>query len=210
MHSLRSSFRAAFFLVIAALATPLVHAGGTPLVCHPYQIGAARSLPAGHDFHGCTKTYDRKNLVPDTLALLTPDAPILVRMETLRRAALYAVAEKLNWTDYQDYDAKRAEALLAQLRTRADTAKGPALALALFDLGFFSETLRQGISAPLDGYATMVKAAELRGGDPAIEFALALSASRPRRDVYREHFSRARTNLQPGSLLAANLTLAGQ
>jgi len=33
--------------------------------------------------------YDVSRLVPDTLALLTPSAPVLLRMETLRRATLY-------------------------------------------------------------------------------------------------------------------------
>ena len=34
--------------------------------------------------------YNLQNLVADTEALLTPSTPVIVRMETLRRAALYA------------------------------------------------------------------------------------------------------------------------
>jgi len=65
---------------------------GPPLLCHPYDIGSARSLP-WNDAAGWTGTradYKLENLVADTDALLTPTTPVVVRMETLRRAAIYA------------------------------------------------------------------------------------------------------------------------
>ena len=79
-----------FVLVVALAATTSLRAG-TPLICHPYTIGAAKSLPGSDgDWKGVNPSYDRTHLVRDTLALLTPETPVIVRMETLRRAAIYA------------------------------------------------------------------------------------------------------------------------
>src|SRR5258707_15868712 len=84
-------------LVIAAPAL-----AGPPLICHAIDIGAEQSLPwtsTGWNLSGQEK-YDVSRLVADTLALLTPSTPVLLRMETLRRATLYgqqrtAVAKEL-------------------------------------------------------------------------------------------------------------------
>ena len=63
---------------------------GPPLICHPMEIGQAKSLPCVEFNHrGCTD-YDLKNLSRDTLAILDSHTPVLVRMETLRRATIYA------------------------------------------------------------------------------------------------------------------------
>ena len=192
-------------IVALLLAVPLSHAGGTPLICHPYAIGDAEVLPLGHDFHGCTKSYARKNLTSDTLALLTPQRPVIVRMEILRQAVIYAAAEKLNWTDYADYQPSRVDNLLTALRQRVASATESGRALARFDLGFFLETLRQGNVAVVDGYADLVKANELRGGDPEIEFALALTCARPHRAEMNDHLARAHSAAKPNTLLAENL-----
>src|SRR5262245_19200448 len=79
---------------VVALASLLVTApvfAGPVLLCFPFDIGTARSLPiGGGDWHAIDTRYDIARLTDDTLALLTPDTPIVVRMETLRRATLYA------------------------------------------------------------------------------------------------------------------------
>lgn len=189
------------------LASPAVFAG-TPLICHPYEIGAAKSLPAGPDWHGVSRNYDRQHLVRDTLALLTADTPVIVRMETLRRAAIYATAQMRDWDKgtYSAEDRALASSLLKKLRERTKTATGPALALATFDLGFFTETLRQtNVDKSLDGYPTLLKALALRGPDAEMEFALALATSWPKRKERDEHVTRARASAKPGSLLATNL-----
>jgi hypothetical protein len=62
--------------------------------------------------------------VTDTLTLLTPSMPVIVRMETLRRATIYAAAKP-----------DLAKELMGALRTRAE-AKAP---LAAFDLGYLVE-----------------------------------------------------------------------
>lgn len=205
-----SLLRALLTAGLLALTASLIHAG-TPLICHPYAIGAAKSLPGSEgDWKGVNPSYDRKNLVRDTLALLTPETPIIVRMETMRRAAIYATAGMRGWGDKAGFSAEdraNVNALLEKLRERAATAKGAELALAVFDVGFFTETLRHtGVDKSIDGYALLVKARELRGPDAEMEFALALAASWPnRRDERDTHLANARAGAQAGSLLASNL-----
>jgi hypothetical protein len=193
----------AFFLL-----TPMVSLAGPPLICHPYEIGAAKSLPGGNDGHGVSRSYDRKNLVAETLALLKPATPVIVRMETLRRAAIYATSSMRGWGAKEGYppeDRAFAAALLEKLRESSQAASAPDRALALFDLGFYSETLKQtGIDPTLDGYALLVKAAELRPGDAEIEFALAL-ASTGQRAQQSEHLAKARAAAAQNKLLIANL-----
>jgi hypothetical protein len=196
-------------LFAAVLFMPTLALAGPPLICHPYSIGSAKSLPSGMGVHGVSSSYDRKNVVRDTLELLTPDTPIIVRMETLRRAAIYATANLRGWdrtgSGYTAEDRELAAALLGKLRERSKDASDSGRALALFDLGFYSETLRQaGIDPALDGYALLVKAAELRN-DPAIEFALALASNRSDRAQQASHLAKARAAAKQNPLLATNL-----
>src|SRR6188474_2811074 len=118
-------------LGLIALLSASVHAG-TPLICHPYAIGAAKSLPGSDgDWKGVNPNYDRTHLVRDTLALLTPETPIIVRMETLRRAAIYATAGMRGWGDKSGFSAEdraNTSALLEKLQERAKTATGQNLA----------------------------------------------------------------------------------
>lgn len=202
--------RALFAAGLLALTATLLPAG-TPLICHPYTIGAAKSLPGSDgEWKGVNPGYDRTHLVADTLALLTPETPIIVRMETMRRAAIYATAGMRGWSTKDGFTAEdraRVNAILEKLRERAATAQGANLALAVFDVGFFTETLRHtGVDESHDGYALLVKARELRGPDAEMEFALALAASWPkRRDERDAHLARARAGAKAGSLLASNL-----
>jgi hypothetical protein len=182
---------------------------GPPLICHPYAIGDAKSLPGeGKHWLGVSKTYDRNNLVADTLALLTPKTPVLVRMETLRRAAIYATSEMRGWgkNAYTDEDRKLSAAVLTALRDRIKTAPVDQRALALFDAGFYAETLRQTNMDPgVDGYSLLTEAVKLRGSDPEMEFALALASVSPKRKEHSEHLARARAAAKEGTLLANNL-----
>jgi hypothetical protein len=118
---------------VLALGTLLILAqpamAGPPLLCFPFDIGNARTLPmSGHGWRDIDPKYDVSRLVADTLALLTPVAPLNLRMETLRRAVVYA--------------SKRppvASALLTALEERS-SMKAP---LAAFDLGYAVEALRE-------------------------------------------------------------------
>jgi hypothetical protein len=194
-------------LLFAAIL-PLVSHAGTPLICHPYNIGEAKSLPAGN-WKGCDPKYDRSQLVNDTLALLTAETPVLVRMETLRRAAIYTTGNLRGWDggSYTTDDRRIANGLLGKLRERTQQATDSTRALALFDLGFFSETLRRtDLDPSLDGYAFLTKAAELRPGDADIQFALAVASAYPdRKSVHAAHLSQARAGAKADTLLAANL-----
>ncbi len=116
-------------LTVAAVAGP-------PLICERIEIGDAKSLPwrSVNGWDGSDKTYSTGALTKDTLALLTPATPMNVRMETLRRAAIYS-ARSL----------KLSEQLSARLLSRiADaTATGKSDPLVWFDAGYFAEALRQ-------------------------------------------------------------------
>ena len=76
--------------VLAAIITATPAFAGPPLLCHPFEIGTARSLPWDGTWSQGKADYKIANLIADTETLLTPTTPVLVRMETLRRAALYA------------------------------------------------------------------------------------------------------------------------
>lgn len=196
-----------FALVITIGAAPV--RAGSPLICHPYLIGAAKTLPnTDGDWKGVNPAYDRSQLARDVLAALTPETPVLVRMEIIRRAGIYATAGLRNWDKgtYSQDDRAVAQGLLGKLRARADAAQGPARALALFDVGFLAETLRQtNLDPSIHGYATLLKARELRGPDADMEFALALASARPRRPELEAHLARAQSGAATGSLLASNL-----
>ena len=106
---------------------------GPPLLCFPFDIGIARSLPMGHgDWRTVDPNYDVSQLVTDTLALLTPSTPVVVRMETLRRATIYAAANR-----------ELAKEVMSALKSRTD-AKAP---LAAFDLGYLVESYLEAETA---------------------------------------------------------------
>jgi hypothetical protein len=121
-------------IVLAAMAAAAVLAArpalaGPPLLCHPFEIGTARSLPMGHrDWQAIDSKYDVSHLVGDTLALLNGQASVMVRMETLRRATIYAATRP-----------QIAVELLKKLEDRSN-AKVP---LAAFDYGYLVEALRE-------------------------------------------------------------------
>ena len=68
---------------------------GPPLICQKFDIGSAKSLPwkAAPDWHGADPAYNLANLPDETLSLLTPAAPVRLRMETLRRAGIYSAKD---------------------------------------------------------------------------------------------------------------------
>jgi hypothetical protein len=135
------SFRSTLAPLLGLTAALVVSAAnpafaGPPLLCHPYEIGTARSLPwsgANSWFQG-DPTYSTENLVADTEALLTSSTPVVVRMETLRRAAIYASA-----------DATLAARLLDRFVKRAETpgANGQPDALQLLDAAYIAGAYRE-------------------------------------------------------------------
>lgn len=210
--------RSMFFLA-GAIAVSLFLANaaqaGPPLICHTIEIGQAKSLPwinHGWNLSG-GENYDLKNLAPDTLAILDSGAPVLVRMETLRRATLYARK-----------DPQVARELLAKLQARVTKAEnaGHPDAMALFDAGYLVECYKQWIgkdlphmtdnlpmdpnpAVTLDGYALVKRAISLRGQDPEMEFAAALISLEGRQADHQLHVARATAGASGDSLLARNL-----
>jgi hypothetical protein len=176
---------------------------GPPLICHPIEIGQAKSLPWIDWNQKGTGGYDLKNLTRDTLAILDSSAPVLLRMETLRRATIYA-----------RQDPQVAKELLTRLQARAanSTDSGLSEALARFDVGYLIETYQQWIgkaepnpAAGLDGYAWVKKAVRLRGQDPEMEFAAALITLAGPESDHREHARKAMAGASNDPLLAQNL-----
>jgi len=201
-------------IALVALASPAL--AGPPLLCHPYDIGSARSLPwdgAGHWARGHAD-YNVANLVKDTEALLTPSTPVIVRMETLRRAAIYA-----------SQDVKVAAQLYRTMTDRVLTAdKTPAAgALAYLDAAYVTEAFREigmlsqmsefrdraaavaGLVKDVDAYGMVSKALVVRPGDPSLEFAAALIAAGTKGGAYAQHAEKARAGVKQDPLLAKNI-----
>lgn len=183
---IRSAVRTA--LVGGMLAAAIPALAGPPLICHPVDIGTARSLPWGQGtgWDAGVKTYDLSRLTDETLGLLTPDASIPVRRETLRRAALYAAR-----------DPKAAAQLLNAVVGRVLNAEaaGRSDAMTWFDAGYLVETYRQASlvyrwdmlsgrdraawgmktePSGLDGYAWMQRAFAISNNSPAIAQVMSL------------------------------------
>lgn len=211
------SFRLAAALA-AGLSLASAASAGPPLICHPFITGAeAPLLPwaEGRSWRLPDPGYDVARLVDDTLALLSADAPIVARMENMRRATIYA-----------DAHPRAAAALLRAVVGRTETAPADARAAALewFDAGYLVETYRQlgtvyehgmlpgkgrGVSlvpaelATLDGYALVEKALALAPETAAeFEFAASLMTRQP---LTAAHRARAAAAAVPGSLVAQNL-----
>jgi hypothetical protein len=122
-------------LVFALWVTAAPALAGPPLVCGAIDIGTAQSLPwsSAPGWNGALASYDLAHLGDDTVSLLTPQTPVTVRRETLRRAAVYAARQ----TGLAEALAVR---LIARATTADDAGTGP---VAWFDAGYFVETIRQ-------------------------------------------------------------------
>jgi hypothetical protein len=209
------SHRCIFGLIAAVLCLATIAQAGPPLICHTIEIGQARSLPwTSHSWNlKGGENYDTKNLVRDALEILAPDTPVLVRMETLRRATLYGRTDPL-----------AAKELFSRLQARAAAAEssGHPDALAWFDVGYLAETYKQWIgknmphmtdgmrmdpdpAAGIDGYALVKKAIGLRGSDPQMEFAAALITLSGPQAEHTEHARKAMVGAKSDPLLAQNL-----
>ena len=117
---------------LAVAATPAL--AGPPFICHAFELSGSPSLPWGAQRDAGWKnpdpSYDVAKLTGDVTKLLAGSMPVSARMETMRRATIYAAR-----------DPRVAESLLKALEARAKAE--PANALALFDAGFLTEAYRQ-------------------------------------------------------------------
>ena len=207
LRRIAAGLTASLLLALPALAGP-------PLLCQSIEIGAAQSLPwssSGWNITGQEK-YDAARLVSDTLALLAPETPVLVRMETLRRATLYV-----------QHKPAIAKELLAKLEAR--TYDKPQEALAAFDFGYLAECYKQmswlfqyaddlkatsqdrvGFDAAknVDGYGLVRKAIQLTGQNPEMEFAAALIVM-DKHEQAKAHLQIAQGGAKDNTTLARNI-----
>ena len=176
---------------------------GPPMVCHKIEIGQAKTLPwVELNYQKGNGGYDLANLSTDTIAILDSNPSVLVHMETLRRATIYA-----------RQDSQVAKQLITRLRARAtSTDSTTAGSLAWFDLGYLAETYKQWIgkgepnpATGLDGYALVAKAIILRGSDPEMEFAAALITLTSHEADHNARVQNAMAGAKSDSLLAQNL-----
>jgi hypothetical protein len=201
-------------LLLGVITPQITAIAGPPLICHPIEIGDAKSLPWGPsaDWRAVRPGYDLNRLVEDTLALLTRETPVLARMETLRRAAIYAVwAKRDRETGLKSSNDKVADDLLARLmaRVRESVGNNPSFTHALFDAGYLAACYQQAgyqsNNRSLEGYPMVRKAAAHQGSTPEMEFAAALITSSPQQTTHRAHLQKAIASAQEDSLLARNL-----
>jgi hypothetical protein len=187
---------------------------GPPLICHAFDAGSAPLLPwaNGQSWDSPDASYDVTRLTADTLRLLSADAPILARMENMRRATIYAARNR-----------EAAGDLMSAILKRAQAASGSNDPLAWFDAGYLVESYRQASNIykwdmlsksdrakwtlrdepnGVDGYALVQKAITMTGSSAEMEFAASLMKDGP---AAAEHRRRAVAGAKAGSLLAKNL-----
>jgi hypothetical protein len=192
------AFATFFFLVSAAVA-------GTPLICHTFDIGNAKSLPwISHDWNlSGSENYDTRSLASDTLAILDRSQVPLVHMETLRRATLYARKDPL-----------AAKQLLLQLvaRARSNEAASHPEAFAFFDAAYLVEAYKQWLGEKgqnrangIDGLVWIKKAIQLRSDDPQMAFGAALITLHESGAEQQSYAQRATAGAKNDELLARNL-----
>ena len=209
------------FFVLTTLTIPSI--AGPPLICHPFEIGEAKSIAwNGRQWRDVKKDYDLNQLVPDVMAILETDAPVLVRMETMRRAAVYAVWSLRDHKVGFDPKGERvALALLEKILVRKNAAeargfKTNADKLALFDAGYLIETYKyigfdeisqQKASLPSDSLAWVEKANDALDCPGEIELALAIILQNHQGTSGQQdkHLKTAVGKASEGSLLAKNL-----
>lgn len=210
-------------LVIGAAASIAMARGtggvavGPPLVCFPYEIGDAKSLPwnATRDEPFTTDPkYDESKLIDDTLQILDGSPEILVHMETLRRAAIYAAR----------FDAKPTKGREGSLATRLTTtvldralkqiaadAKNP---IYWIDAGY-ALGATQHMSQSLGRFVSWVeyfeKAVSLAKSDATVLFAASTAyLDSPKSDRWAQYFEESYFLAPSDSLLKKNLVLYGE
>jgi hypothetical protein len=194
-------------VVVACFATPAL--AGPPLICFPFQVESGKLIAwgTGSGWNTPDRSYDIKKLVADTNAVLTADAPILTRMENMRRATIYAMR-----------DPQIAQELL---KTVMDRALGTTSdSRAWFDAGYLIESYKQAghlredrkpelrawaavdETLRIDGYNWVKKAMSMTAPSAEMEFAASLMTQG---SVASAHRAKAIAAAPKNSLLSKNL-----
>lgn len=203
--SIRSFIAAA--VVVFTFAAPAL--AGPPLICHPFTTdgGGLIAWGTGPGWNTPDRGYDIKRLVADTTALLSADAPVITRMENIRRATIYAMRNP-----------QVANQLLKSVidRALATSTNGP----AWFDAGYMIESFKQAVpirderrpelrawaavdeTIKVDGYSWVKKAMAMAPANAEMEFAASLMTQGSTASAHR---AKALAAARKGSLLAKNL-----
>ena len=194
--------------VVACFATPAL--AGPPLICFPFQVEGGKLIAwgTGSGWNTPDRAYDIKKLVADTSALLTPEAPILTRMENMRRATIYAMR-----------DPEIAQQLLKTVTARALATTTDSR--AWFDAGYLIESYKQATAIRdkrrpelrawaavdetirVDGYNWVKKAMSMTAPSAEMEFAASLMTEG---SLSSAHRAKALVAAPKGSLLARNIS----
>lgn len=196
-----------FTAVVALLVMASPALAGPPLICHPYVTEGGKLITwgPGPGWNSPDHSYDITKLVADTTGALTPDTPVLTRMENLRRATIYAMRDPVI-----------AEQLLRALMSHALSTTNDGG--AWFDAGYLIEAYRQGThlrgerkataawaavdeTIRVDGYGFVKKAIAMRGPNAEMELAASLMTQGAVADAHRARAKAAGA----GSLVAKNL-----
>ena len=190
--------------MLLLIAAPAL--AGPPLICHPFDTTSGASLITwgkGPGWNSPEPKYQTVRLVDDVTAILRTDAPVLTRMENLRRATIYAMRDPVV-----------AERLLKAVMARAlsTTTDGP----AWFDAGYLIESYKQAVhmrerkgdawaavdeTIKVDGYGFVKKAMAMAGPSAEMEFAASLMTQGAVAAAHRQRAAAA----GPGSLVVQNL-----
>jgi hypothetical protein len=202
MFTITRSLVAGVAFAVVSAAVPAL--AGPPLICHPFATRGGTLLPwdASTNWNAPLASYNTARLPDDVVKLLDTDAPVLTRMENLRRATIYA-----------QKDPVLARQLLDAVLSRTG---GPQ---ASFDAGYLIESYKQAVpirdkkdqpawaavdtTIKTDGYALVKKAMTTIGTPNAeMEFAASLMTQGA---ASTEHRARASAAATKGSALAINL-----
>jgi hypothetical protein len=182
---------------------------GPPLICHPFEIESGKLIAWGQGpgWNTPDRSYDVTRLVADTNAVLTPDSPVLTRMENMRRATIYAMR-----------DPAIAQELLKTVMARAlsTTSDGR----AWFDAGYLIESYKQAVTLrvdkkpelrawaavdetiKVDGYNWVKKSMAMSAPSAEMEFAASLMTQG---SIASAHRAKAVAAAPKGTVLARNL-----
>ena len=192
---------------VVFFATPAL--AGPPLICHPFETGGGKLIAwgSGPGWNTPDRSYDIKKLVADTNAILTVEAPVLTRMENMRRATIYAMRDPVI-----------AQELLKAVMARALSTSSNGT--AWFDAGYLIESYKQAThlredrkpelrawaavdeTLRVDGYNWVKKSMAMSAPSAEMEFAASLMTDG---SVSSSHRAKALAAAPKGSLVARNI-----
>jgi hypothetical protein len=192
---------------VICCATPAL--AGPPLICFPFEVESGKLIAwgTGPGWNTPDRAYDIKNVIADTTATLAADAPVLTRMENMRRATIYAMR-----------DPQIAHELLKAVMNRALATTVDSR--AWFDAGYLIESYKQAVhlrdtrkpelrawavvdeTIRVDGYNWVKKAMAMTAPSAEMEFAASLMTQGA---VASSHRARAIAAAPKGSIVARNI-----